>query len=76
MTSLTEEEARTRWCPHARVAVTKGARTTPSSCNRLQLNGEQRLVLGSLCIASNCMAWRVRGFNGDGYCGLAGGPIP
>lgn len=81
---LTEEEAKTKWCPHGRVwqkASSEGITSfTTHGC------------MGSvpICIGSACMAWRFvpQGENysenmatGDrtyltpvGYCGLAGKP--
>jgi hypothetical protein len=64
MSVVTEEEALTRWCPHARDADLVG--------NRFEENG-------AACIGSQCMSWRwVKGSEkasvGRGYCGLAGRP--
>ncbi len=47
---MTEEEARAKWCPMARV-VTKEA-----GYNRF---GNGDLSLGASCIASDCAMWRV-----------------
>lgn len=70
---MTEEEAKTKWCPHA----------IASHTNPRQHNGEVWL---HNCIGSACMAWRwVGGFplpndppaisnRYHGYCGLAGKP--
>ena len=62
---LTEEEATSRWCPFARVAL--GGRL-PTSMNRVQeigrvnddatvTRGAVTLPGGAYCIASKCMAW-------------------
>ena len=75
--TLTETEAREKWCPMARV---DGANRT-SHCEELN---------GAMCIASRCMMWRwfdspVRGAFREaehgtprperrGFCGLAGRP--
>lgn len=76
---MTEEEARTKWCPFGRVYSPNGA------YNRT----ETTAAAGpSRCIASNCMAWRwikdpvtnlftfgkeLPSYEGEhGYCGLAG----
>ena len=69
---LTEEDARTKWCPHVRI----------NGFNR-DLNQDAY----PLCIASNCMAWRWyisnfvgpgspsdRSFTATGFCGLSGQP--
>ena len=64
---LTEEQARSKWCPMVRSE--NGGRSDSTSQNR--------------CIASNCMAWReyrISYSHGNspiekhGYCGLAGQP--
>lgn len=76
---LTEEEAKKRWCPHARVNAGPGF-------NR---NSGGEPSRSALCIASECMAWRFYGAGwrtsetvGNysvehvelGYCGLSGSP--
>jgi hypothetical protein len=68
MTVVTEEDARARWCPHARGNGT--------GINRWTENGT---AAGPMCIGNHCMAWRwVKGSEkasvGRGYCGLAGRP--
>lgn len=61
---LTEEEAKTKWCPHARV--------TSTDYTGKQMPGHNRVIDASddgqgwdirddftnKCIASECMAWR------------------
>lgn len=70
---LTEQEARTKWCPHARQDDNVGI-------FRNALHDDN----GFACIASECMAWRwvSETFHGlgtpqpieraEGFCGLAG----
>lgn len=69
MSTYTEKEAKKLWCPEARVWSAGGA-------NRGPKHGD--VIIGSLCIASKCMAWRKwnPGERGDdrGYCGKAGRP--
>ena len=44
---MTKQEARTKWCPMARVYSPDGAYNKEGGC----------LAHGSTCIASDCMAW-------------------
>lgn len=66
---MSEDEARTRWCPFSRVVKMQGDHPTDA-----EAYGQTR------CIASNCMAWRWEAVgvlspnNASGYCGLAGKP--
>lgn len=85
---MTEEEAKTKWCPFARVIATD-ATDSPilnlGAYNRIAVKAGERSC--GMCIASGCMAWRWdRGYpsyldaqNGDiseslinGHCGIAG----
>jgi hypothetical protein len=81
---MTEEEAKQRWCPFARVVEQGSAIATH---NRVQLptGRDVQVPVAGFCIASACMAWRVksetRRTSGGypypvtvGYCGLAGSP--
>lgn len=87
---MTEEEAKTKWCPFARVAK----RDIPGrSYNRWADDWSPAgAVDGAKCVGSACMAWRnfppeewgkdeppyhpsnVGIQPTDGYCGLAGKP--
>jgi len=82
MSVYTEDEAKTMWCPFARVPFGNGA----VNGNRgFEGHSSQK---ESLCIGSACMAWRWKHSGGDhnaigeptslvlphGYCGLAGKP--
>jgi hypothetical protein len=70
---VTEDEARTKWCPMVRFVVD----SQDDGANRWighQSPPECR------CIASDCMMWRwrmpetleeIEDCKGDGYCGLA-----
>jgi hypothetical protein len=73
---MTENDAKGKWCPMVRIAVSDAHGAWYSRDNK------------ETCIASDCMAWRSRTVqtrtvrNGvvqvlsgpDGYCGLAGKP--
>jgi hypothetical protein len=61
---MTEQEARERWCPFARVWG------TDASGNRLADGGKPNT--DSMCIASRCMVWRRWYSKSEGFCGLAG----
>ena len=69
---MTEAEAKTKWCPQARVLML--ASNIPA--NRIAPiyhDDPQRPAHGSFCLASGCMMWRWSG-TASGYCGLAGAP--
>jgi hypothetical protein len=62
---MNEEEAKTKWCPMARV---QSAETGPAY--NVRDNG---LFINEIkCIASDCMMWREIDAIKGGYCGLAG----
>lgn len=77
---VTEQEARTKWCPHARVA----SYNEQSARNR---TADGTLMAASRCMASACMAWKwkhnhspeerqerekfgLKAETPKGYCGL------
>ena len=82
----TEAEAKTKWCPFARIAHVNA----PTGGNRHYsgVGAEENLGLITRCIGSECMAWRwdrkqmvgeydsqyskAKPENRQGYCGLAG----
>lgn len=75
---LTEEEAKTKWCPMARVPAFTVDGSIVGSFNdpQEQQSGAAR------CLGSGCMMWRPAlawtppgaRESGGGYCGLAGRP--
>ena len=84
--SVTEDEAKTKWCPFARVVAGNrgngGVLTDilPASNRTRAVNeGATYITDAAMCIGSACMAWRKSGleqrdgeFVDTGYCGLAG----
>lgn len=84
---MREEEAKTKWCPHARVA---SDHAYCGSYNRVNNGSTAGTIgtpsIGAKCIGSACMMWRwkmvrdpVHGVaqgksSVDGHCGLAGNP--
>jgi len=77
---MTEDEARTRWCPMVRFSE-----TGEDGANRWTVDA--KVTAGNCCIASACMMWRPEkrrieqtpeGRNisvvEGGYCGLAANP--
>lgn len=64
---MTEDEAKTKWCPMVRTGLVAGMAVNHHI-------GRDGLHAGDVhdetrCVASECMMWR------DSYCGLAGSPI-
>lgn len=81
---LTEKEARKKWCPFARVKD-NGCSTNRHAGTHKRKDGKFSILRSnSMCIASECMAWRweednIERIRADGprdseirgYCGLA-----
>jgi len=63
---MTEDEAKTKWCPMARNFATD--QNGNHGVGNRDADGPMAI---SNCLASGCMAWRVLGQR-TGYCGLAG----
>jgi hypothetical protein len=75
--TLTEEEAKTKWCPFVRHNL---GRDLPAAYRGMHVTSDSK------CIGSACMAWRDAGkdtrtnsyvgnYSVDvGFCGLAGKP--
>lgn len=65
---MTEEEAKTKWCPFARIPFYATSGT-------LTVNRDRSGSVAARCVGSECMAWRqlVEALN-TGFCGLAGSP--
>lgn len=76
---MTEEEAKTKWCPFAMAQMSLRQVGTKNFVGVATYNrGEEVNTVhqNSLCLGSRCMAWRERGDSdvSHGYCGLAGKP--
>lgn len=70
---ITEEEAKTRWCPYSRVLIENQGDGSYDAGNRWQIEGPP--PINSKCLGSICMAWRFEQEGSThGYCGLAGKP--
>lgn len=77
---MTEEEAKTKWCPFSRYAFPSGVTANrEGQCETMHPHMER----ATRCIGSDCMAWREdltrdeasQGFAAQsGHCGLAGKP--
>lgn len=71
---LTEEEAKTKWCPFVRAGSGNNRITPKDIANDEPFAG---CAVG-VCIASQCMGWRWSKDSDDvfsatyGYCGLTG----
>jgi len=66
---VTEEEAKTKWCPFARVATIEGGRkyiAPPPVYNRVVFDGVELSadLKSACCVASTCMAWRTEMIGG------------
>ena len=80
---MIEKEARTKWCPMARQALTYRTdyygtdHSSSPSGNKFHTG---KLPTGSLCIASDCMMWRWErnkdygGYFNKGFCGFGEKP--
>ena len=81
---ITEEEAKTKWCPHVRHV----AGDANQASNAAGYAGGRAHEEWNCCIGSKCMAWRFVKYvvqpgvdnagnwnvNDVGYCGLSGKP--
>ena len=84
----TEDEAKTKWCPFARVPVVDAHGNVPTGAAIVNRHSSGVRAVGSHCIGSACMAWRwdakqlvwqyrptdkpARPECRQGFCGLAG----
>ena len=83
---MTEDEAKTKWCPYQEIRLNMMASTLGNLIKMYPKDGA-RIASGANenrdCIASGCMMWRkrIKSYGGlseamddEGYCGLAGKP--
>lgn len=70
---MTEEEAKTKWCPFSRVGIEGRSSVAVNRASGDGTGGPYDVVEETRCIASACMAWRAGNSSESGYCGLAGG---
>ncbi len=57
--TMTPDDAKTRWCPFARVLAPRHGATASTAFNRLSASRAHiDLPAGTHCIADACMAWR------------------
>lgn len=72
---MTEEEAKTKWCPFARVAGQYDAEGAVAYNRIIGMENNRVETRLTRCLASQCMAWQWREMPNhavnDGYCGLA-----
>lgn len=71
---LTEDEAKTKWCPLARVGGPMQTEAEGTTANRWpgQAVADEKAA-DYRCMASACMAWREAS-SVKGYCGAFGTP--
>jgi hypothetical protein len=74
---MTEEEAKTKWCPMVRTGLVAGMAVNHHAGSRLDAPPQGDVHDETRCVASDCMMWRVLPIvnvltNTNGYCGLAG----
>lgn len=78
---MTEDEARTKWCPHTRVWQISGTESTSVAYNRTESElSSYTNPSRARCIASDCMMWESTEelfgvppdeyYETDGDCGL------
>lgn len=63
---LTEDQARTKWCPHARVVEVDDDQLH-GPFNRYHPNADANFSGVAKCIASGCMAWRIGAHKGQEF---------
>lgn len=65
---MTEDEAKTKWCPFSRAVVGSPGEGVAAVTNRAPVGSQ--VHADTLCIGSACMAWRYHGHIVDRATGL------
>lgn len=70
---MTEEEAKMKWCPMARVFVADGVGAANRGLPGIDAGpgGEKVEDLSANCLGSRCMVWCAGHKTGHGSCGLS-----
>lgn len=55
---LSPEEAKTKWCPHARIAKGEASTNRSEEWDHDAMNYVTAPDSGAYCLADRCMAWR------------------
>ena len=82
---MTQEEAKTKWCPMVRTGLVAGMAVNHHAGSRLDAPPQGGVHDETRCVASACMMWRWdslpasgsvvhAAYEPKGYCGLAGAP--
>lgn len=65
---MTPEEAKKKWCPHARFIIQPDGFHYDNRPHHERMDG-----LNGFCLGPDCAAWRWRNeLESHGYCGIAG----
>lgn len=73
---MTEEQAKAKWCPFARVGSLGGMRSGWNRPESESFGHRERIGGENHCIASACMAWRWRTERNPAYRPIAAWPEP
>jgi hypothetical protein len=74
---LTEDDAKTKWCPETRVAITAGMAANRTASMSEDGRGYANIFEETRCLGSGCMLWRWQsltsgpGGQAIGFCSLS-----